>query len=262
MNRILWLTSLLGLNILNGIAPSADISKKIAEKFEEQDGMEQEDPITLIPFSQTVSKSKEPFLLMAIPTGHPIGSNYSFYDAKEVRHWWTTFQKSPYKDPLTNLQIKSVFIFRYNPASNDKKFPFDFVEELAQNDLVLSAFDTWLNEIRKKTADWAIEQLLRNFRVPTLEDLKQVYVILETPVDDDLINSIHKTAIGRANWFKKRSLKDPGRHYTDHQLKRFLTKIGFPIDDPEKLKAHYEYRTNETLTLSNEGENRFLTERI
>ena len=245
---------------INGIAPSAEISARIEEAFEKDGGMAQEEPISFMPFSEIVSKSKEPFILMVVPTGDP--GKYSFYDAKERRLFWRKFAKPPYKDPLTNIEITSVFEYKYNPASTNKQFPFDFVKEVTHKDLLPSPFDIWADDIRKRTANFAVEQVLRNFQTPTQEDMKQIYVILDTPVDDGLINVLRLNAIEKATWFRARSLKAPGRHYTDQQLKRFLTQIGFPADDTEKLlRAHYKNRANENLTLSNAGDNCFLTQR-
>lgn len=241
MNIILLVASFLCLTI-NGIQPPTDIPKK----FVAQGGMAKEDPIELASFADMASHTdkEHPFFLAVIPAGN----NYSFYNFSEIERMINHAQP-PYKDPQNSSQkIETLFLYKY--TGGDHNFPFKYVKSMNHEDLKNQApFDDWSLKMRKQTADFSTKLLLDKFKMPTLEDLKQLHTILEVPFDQHFVTMKYQQALQHHNWLARRLAKESGRTYTDEQLRQFIRNTNFPLEQ-KKLRELYDTRHTRTLILS------------
>jgi len=244
----IFLLSFFCFSALNAQQPPADMPTNIAEKFKGKGGMSSQDPINLDTFDELAADSTEtePFFLIAIPAG----ATYYFYDSKELDKFWKkAVDDTGLIDPSNRGPIERYYVFKYNKkSSNGTEFPFDYSETITKEQLarrfsvrpVDESVEVWMRRMRELDAAWAIGKLTqRSFlRIPTQEDLRQVYPILGLPVNEGLIQQHYPRNLNRLNRYL---LDRSERRYTDRQLQKFLTDAGFPLE-ADQLRQHYYFR--------------------
>ncbi len=119
---------------LSGMAePTQEIKDNIKKSFIALDGMDQIDSLNLESFKEianTAQNEKKQFFLAVIPLEK---NQFHFFDAPGLANVFITNNKI--ESPLTRQIIDKIFLYRYNPQSADKEFPFDFVKTINQEQI-------------------------------------------------------------------------------------------------------------------------------
>lgn len=217
----------------------SQVPENIAQKFTEQGGIESDEPISLKTFSEIAADAtpEEPFFLAVVPAL----STYVFFYFPELIKYWKTKDFKSLKNPINNLPVTLLFLYKYNNSNTE--FPFDYVEMLTEEEIKkrysnAETVESWLVRVKRETAQWIIDKLFLKFRKPTKEDLRQVYRILGISIDEEFINLNYQDMLSETNRINRYLLSRAQRRYNDARLRNFIINRGFPLDDQTLINLY------------------------